>query len=77
MIALTVTVRFIIKFIQPLKLKAMNPTVKVFFSTIGGLFVALLRFIVATLLAIVKLLSAIILFLINVFEETLNRLKPC
>lgn len=55
----------------------MNPTVKVFFSTIGGLFVALLRFIVATLLAIVKLLSAIILFLINVFEETLNRLKPC
>lgn len=55
----------------------MNPTVKVFFSTIGSLFVALLRFIVATLLSIAKLLSAIIHFLISVFEETLNRLKPC
>lgn len=55
----------------------MNPTVKVFFSTIGGLFVAMLRFIVATLLAIAKLFCAIIVFLINVFEETLNRLKPC
>lgn len=76
MIALTATDRFIIQF-TPLILNLMNPTVKVFFSTIGGLFVALLRFIVATLLAIVKLLSAIILFLINVFEETLNRLKPC
>ena len=55
----------------------MSPTVKVFFSTIGGLFVALLRFMVATFLAIAKLFSAIIHFLINVFEETLNRLKPC
>ena len=54
----------------------MNPTVKLFFSAIGSLCIAIIRFILACFYGITKLLSAICQFLISAFDEIFNKLKP-
>ncbi|GEM_PF-3656244 len=54
----------------------MNPTVKLFFSAIGSLCIAILRFLLACFYGLAKLLSAICQFLISASEEILNKLKP-